>query len=113
MALGAITPVADTSQGLSGPVNMGALAMTVTTIVGDSSYPTGGSAVTAANLGLSTVLFSQVGASASSGANCASTAQTYNLSTAKLQCFANTGIEVANTTNLSGLTLTVIAWGLK
>jgi hypothetical protein len=93
-------------------VAIGDLKVTVTNVVGDSSYPTGGSAITAQQLGLpTTVLFSQTEVAASSGTNCASTGSAYNSSTGKLVCFANTGVEVANATNLSGITWQIIAFG--
>jgi hypothetical protein len=111
MALGAITAVVDQATGATVGGVDGGLRLSVTNIVGDSSYPTGGSAVTPVQLGLNTVLFSQTEVAASTGSNCASTGSVYNASTAKLQCFANTGVEIANTTNLSGITWQVIAWG--
>jgi hypothetical protein len=90
--------------------------LTVTTITGDTSYPTGGTALSAGTLGLSSVA-QAVCTVSGSGANNTAIAASYNLSTGKLQMWASTGTspvglaEAANTTNLSGLTVTVMAIG--
>jgi hypothetical protein len=118
MAFGTITQLTDLPQGTNLPANLGALKYTVTTIVGDGAYATGGTALSASQLGLNTlvaVLSTQVAGGASN--NGAVTA-TYNYSTGKLQMWAGAGTtpniglaEAANAGNLSGLTITVVAVG--
>jgi hypothetical protein len=111
MALGTLTPIIDQPTGATTPHVEGNLKVSVTNVVGDSSYPTGGSALTPAQLGLNVVLFAQTETIATTGTNCASTGSAYITGTSKLQCYANTGAEVANATNLSGITWQIIAWG--
>lgn len=111
MALGTVTPVVDTAHGAAVAAPEGSLKFSVTNVGGDSSYATGGSALTPAQLGLNTVLFAQTEVAASTGTNCASTGSAYNVGTSKLQCFANTGVEVASAVNLSGITWQILAWG--
>ena len=115
MALGAITQVQADPHAPNVPSVAGDLKCTVTNIVGDSAYATGGSAVTPAQLGLSTVLFTQSEAIATTGANNGASSFYYNTSTGKLQCFTTgaTGAfnEVAGAVNLSGLTIQVLAFG--
>jgi hypothetical protein len=118
MALGTITNLAadphSASQAL--PMTLGDIKLTITTVVGDSSYPTGGTALTPLQLGLTTVItaFCTVTGSAS---NNTAIGASYNTSTGKLQTWASTGTspvglaETANATNLSGLTITVFAFG--
>lgn len=115
MALGAITPQVANHVG-SGPGNAGDLKVTVTTVVADGAYATGGTALTAVQLGLTQVVFAicQVAGSAS---NNGAIRAVYNLATGKLQMFAgagatpNIGLAEPNSVNLSGLTVTVIAFG--
>ena len=116
MALGTLTPVPiDPHSQQTSPVVIGDLKLTVTNIVGDSSYATGGSAITPSQLGLSTVLATQSEAIATTGANNGASSFYYNTSTGKLQCFTTgaTGAlnEVAGAVNLSGLTIQVMAFG--
>lgn len=91
-------------------------------MVGDSSYPTGGSSITPAQLGFwDGVTAAIVSVVASSGSNNTAVSAALTLSSggtvAKLQCFATSDAagdplaEVANTTNLSGLTWQIVAWG--
>ena len=116
MALGTITQLTDSPNGLNLPVVLGPLKATVTTVVGDAAYATGGTALSAAQLGLATVVFAICTVSGSASNNGAITAA-YNLSTGKLQCFAgagttpNIGLAEPNSVNLSGLTITVLAFG--
>lgn len=117
MALGTITQLTDTSQGTSVP-QVASLKRTVSTVVGDGSYPTGGTALTAAQLGLPTTLvYAKVVGLAGSAANNGAVSATFNNATGKLQCWASTGVspvglvEVANGVNLSGLTVTIEAEG--
>lgn len=116
MALGAITAVpVDPHNSQSSPVAVGDVKLTVTNIVGDGSYATGGSAVTPQQLGLTTVLATQSEAIATTGSNNAASSFYYNTATGKLQCFTTgaTGAfnEVGAAVNLSGLTIQVLAFG--
>ncbi len=117
MALGTITPVmADPhSSTQSIPISVGDLKMTVTTVVGDAAYASGGTVLSAASLGLATVLHT-VCTVAGSAANNGAVAASYNLSTGKLQMWASTGtspvgLAEAGSVNLSGVTVTVTAFG--
>lgn len=116
MALGAITAVpADPHNQQASPVVIGDLKMTVTNIVGDSSYPTGGSPITPQQLGLSAVLAAQAELFASTGANATSNTMSAVVSggggSVNLKCFTNANAEVANATNISGVTWQIIAFG--
>ena len=116
MALGTITNViADPHSNTQAvPIRIGDVSVTVTTVVGDGNYPTGGTALTAAQLGLSSTVLFAVCTVAGSAANNGGSNATYNLSTGKLQVFVlTTGAlaEVVNTGNLSGLTITIVAFG--
>ena len=118
MALGTITQLAvDPHSGSQVvPIAVGDVKLTLTTVVGDSAYATGGTALSPSQLGLSTVLFAVCTVAGSASNNGAVTAQ-YNLSTGKLQMFAgagttpNIGLAEPNSVNLSGLTVTVLAIG--
>lgn len=117
MALGTITQLTDTSQSTNLP-QVASLKRTVSTVVGDASYPTGGTALTAQQLGLPTTLvYAKVVGLAGSAANNGAVSAYFNNSTGKLQAFATTGVspvglvEVTATTNLSGLTFLIEAEG--
>ena len=92
------------------PTSVGDLKMTVTTVVGSASYTTSGDALTAANLGLNTVLHTictvQGGASNSTGA-----LAVYDIANAKLLMYVAAGTQVTSTTNVSGNTVTITAFG--
>lgn len=117
MALGTITRVAlDPHTSQTVPVAMGDLKMTLTTIVGDSAYATGGTAVTAAQLGLGTLKYAVVVGLSGSASNNGAVQATFNNSTGKLQMWASSGtspvgLVEAGSVNLSGLTVTIQAWG--
>ena len=118
MAVGTITNVAVDPHSSSQAIPLvGNARVTVSTVVGSGSYTTNGDSLTAAQLGLGTVLFAQVSISASSGSNCSAIGATYDVTNSKLKCFSaadSAGApvsETGSTTNLSGLTFTVIAWG--
>lgn len=118
MALGTITKVAvDPHVATPQPVAVGDLKMTLTTIVGDSAYATGGTAVTAANLGLGTLIYAVVVGVKGSGSNSGAVQAYFNNATGKLQCFAgsgttpNIGLAEPNSVNLSGQTYTILAFG--
>lgn len=110
MALGTITPrtIDPTGAPAGTPMVLGAIKMTVTDVVMDTSYPTGGSALSAAQLGLTRVLFaiSEVSVVGAGGM----TEVHYSVSTNKLKAFTGTA-EVANTTDLSANTVQVVAFG--
>lgn len=125
MALGTITNLAvdphSTSQSI--PLAVGDVKITVSTVVGDSAYSAGGTALSGLQLGLpmNTVLFaicfvSNAPANAGSLTNALATSATYNVATGKLQMWAaagttpNLGLNEA-TGNLSALTVTVVAFG--
>lgn len=114
MALGTITNLAvDPHSASAQPLGAGDLRITVSTVVGDSSYPTGGTALTGAQLGLPVgqVQFAICSVTGSASNN-AAVAASYNTATGKLQCWSGTTLaETASTTNLSGLTVTVVAFG--
>lgn len=119
MALGAITPLpvgpGQQSGTTQGPIvsNADALKFMVVSVVGDASYPTGGSVVTPAQLTsgeLSVIVFSQAEIQNLSGANSAVASAFYNLVTGKLQCFGASA-EIANATNLSGATFNILILG--
>ena len=107
MALGAITPQKVSPDGGSTQY-FGSLRCTVTTVVCDSSYPTGGSVLAASKLGLTTVLFA-IASLAVQGAGGLSEVY-YNPVTGKLQAFTSVG-EVANATVLSANTAQIVAFG--
>ena len=113
MAIAIATPAQTAFANVfGGPVGR----LTVTQITGDTSYPTGGTAVTAAQLGLNSV-GGAICTVQGSAANNTATGASYNVATGKLQMWATTGTtpdantEAANASNLSGLTITVLAWG--
>lgn len=94
------------------PINtVPTVRMTQTTVLCDASYPTGGYAVTAAQLGLGTV----AGAVATTGgvqAGASTAVQWYyNTATNKLQAFTATG-EVANAVVLTNQTVNILAFGV-
>jgi len=88
--------------------------VTSTVITGDASYPTGGYALTAAQLGLS-VVGDAIASIAGSATNNAADAASWNQATGKLQLFTSgtTGALVEQTaaTNVSGITVKIIAFG--
>ena len=119
MALGAITqnPVMPGAQSgvAEGPVvgNSASLKWMSISVVGDASYPTGGTAVSALTLSggnLSVIVASQFDVQALSGTNSTVAACVYNLSTGKLQCYGASA-EITNATNLSGATFQGLIWG--
>jgi hypothetical protein len=128
MALGAITqqnldPALSAAE--PGVQHFSGLQVTRNSVVGDTSYPTGGSALTAAQLGLpNKVLWASVTIKATTGSNNGATSARYDEVNGKLQCFTTTDtnaayaanqqdttVEVTNGTNLSGLTFDVVAFG--
>lgn len=117
MALGTITQVpVDPHTASSGafPLAFGDVKCVVVNVVGDSSYAAGGSALTPQQLGLSTILFSQAEAIATTGSNNGASSFYYNTATGKLQCFttgATGAFNECGSVNLSGLTIQILAFG--
>jgi hypothetical protein len=117
MALGAVTPVAiDPHTQTAVPVMVGDLRMTVTNVVGEASYTTGGAVITAQQLGFSTaVLAAQGEVYASTGSNCTATALSVVIQagngSAKLQQWLSTNVEVTAAVNVSGVTWQIVAFG--
>lgn len=101
MALGVVTPV------ISNLVH-GSERVTITTVVIGTAYPTGGVALTAAQLGLQNVAHAVTSLKVV-GANGPSEAY-YDIVNSKLKAFSATG-EVANATDLSGATVEITAFG--
>jgi hypothetical protein len=106
MALGAITRNAVNSQNTS-DASVGNLKVTSTDVVGDSSYPTGGSSLTPAQLGLGTVVYAATHIKVA-GAGSA-TAAYYDIPNAKLKVFT-AAAEMGAVSN-SGITFQVLAFG--
>lgn len=117
MALGTVTPVnVDPHSNQSVPVAVGDIRMSVVTVVGEASYTTGGPSITAAQLGFNSVIFAaQAEIQASTGSNATSSAMAVvpaaGNGSANLKCFTNAGVEIASTTNVSGVTWQIIAFG--
>lgn len=82
----------------------------------DASYPTGGLAITAANVGLSTIDTMQITVTTPSAAT-TSDQVVWNSATGKLMVFASNGaapaqlVEMANATSLASLVVDVLAYG--
>jgi hypothetical protein len=107
MALGTITRNTSNPQSTS-DASVGSLKVTNTDIVGDSSYPTGGSTLTPAQLGLGTVVFA-ISSGKLIGTNSPSEVY-YDIPNQKLKVFAGAA-EMASTLNLSTSTFQVTAFG--
>ena len=108
MALGTITQNAINPSG-GGLQSGGATRVTNTTIVGDGSYPTGGSSLTAAQLGLTVVLWANTQIKVIGAVGAVAEAY-YDIPTSKLLVYT-TGGQVANTTVLTTNTFEITAYG--
>lgn len=90
------------------PTVPGASRFTVTDVLFDSSYPTGGEPLTASDLGLTFVEW------AISTVKVAGTGSVisvfYDIANAKLLAYA-AAAQIANTTDISAVTATVVAFG--
>lgn len=84
---------------------------TITKVLCDASYPTGGYALTAAQLGLSTVGAAICTAGGVQAAASTAIQWVYNVVTSKLQAFTATG-EVAGAVVLTNQTVQVVAFGV-
>lgn len=117
MALGTITQLGvDPHTSSPVPVMVGDLSVTVTTVVGDGAYAAGGTALTPQQLGLKNTVAFAICTVAGSASNNGAIAASYNTSTGKLQMWASTGtspvgLAEAGAVNLSGVTITVVAFG--
>lgn len=111
MAVGTITRVTVDPHGTVNPLVVGDLKMTVTTVVGSASYTTGGDAVTAANLGLGTVLHTITTLTGGGASHAGAVNAEYIISSGLLQCWTSASAEVASSADLSGLTFTITAFG--
>lgn len=89
---------------------LGNQRVTFSTVTLDSSYPTGGESVTAAQLGLSSVKAALVNITAVNGTVNVANAF-YDVANSKVKVFDETPAEVANTTDLSGTTIVIVAFG--
>lgn len=88
----------------------GSRRVTVTDVTLDSSYPTGGEAITAAQLGLNTVLFAICNVKAVGGTVNVANAY-YDSANAKIKVYDETPAEAANAADLSSLVVRVLAFG--
>lgn len=90
------------------PIVAGNVRMTIRDITFDDSYPTGGESVSASDLGLQNVLAAiPVVRTAGTGSV---TAVQYDVENGKLLAYT-AAAQVANTTDLSAVTVRVIAFG--
>ena len=116
MAVGTITRKAVDPHGVR-TMSIGDIKVTLTTVVGSGSYTTGGDSLTYKQLGLNNVLYAFCFITASSGSNCSADSAAYDAPNKKLMMFSsadsagNPLSETASTTNVSGLTVTIIAFG--
>lgn len=108
MALGTITRNTSNSKGTTDGF-VGDLKCTNTDVVGDSSYPTGGSTITPAQLGLGTVVFTVTSIKVTGAVGAPSEAY-YDIPTSKLRVYTTAG-QVASTTVLSASTFQITAFG--
>lgn len=92
------------------PAVQGNTRVVIKDITLDTSYPTGGYSLTAADLGLTRVLFAVATVKAVSGTTDITQVQ-YDLTNSKLQVFDQTPAEIANATSLASDVVRVIAWG--
>lgn len=90
------------------PFVPGAQRITVTDVAFDASYPTNGEPLTASDLGLQVVDFAI--ATVKVAGTGSVTAVAYDVTNAKLKAFA-AAAEIANTTDISAVTATVVAFG--
>ena len=118
MALGTVTPqTIDPHLTTGQAVSVGDLKMTVTNVVGEASYTgSGGVTITAQQLGFpNAIVAAQAEVIASTGSNATSTAMAVVVQSgggsAKLQCFTNANAEISGSTNVSGVTWQIIAFG--
>lgn len=109
MALGAITRQNINPAGGFGDQVFGSLRVVVTTVVLDTSYPTGGSPLTPQQLGLEVACLFAIASLAVQGAGGISEVY-YNPVTSKIQAFSSTG-EITAATPLQANTAQIVAFG--
>jgi hypothetical protein len=100
--------MATTNSRVVVPFVPGAERVTVTDVTFDSSYPTGGESVTAADLGLTSVTFAIT--SIKTAGTGSVTEAFYVTSTGLLKAYT-AAAEVANATDLSAVTAQIVAFG--
>lgn len=105
----AVTVTAVGSGAYDGVV--GSLRKTVSTVAFDSSYPTGGEPLTAADLRLGRVAYADVTISTTATTTVNATQFAYDVTNSKLLVFDETPAEVSNTANLDGLVVQIEAYG--
>lgn len=117
MALGVVTPqVIDQHLTTASTVAVGDIKMSVITVVGEASYTTGGPSITAQQFGFTTtILAAQAEIQSSTGTNATSTAMSVQVASggasANLLCWTSANVQIASTTNVSGITWQIIAFG--
>ena len=100
--------MATTNSRVVTPTVPGAERYTVTDVVFDSSYPTGGEPLTAADLGLTSVSFAI--SSVKTAGTGSVTDVFYDIANAKLKAYA-AAAEIANATDISAVAAQVVAFG--
>lgn len=90
------------------PTVPGADRYTVTDVLFDASYPTNGEPLTASDLGLTFVSWAISNVKVSGTGSV--TSVFYDIANAKLKAYA-AAAEIANTTDISAVTATVVAFG--
>lgn len=100
-----------------GPAVEGDLSYVVAQITWDNSYPTGGLALTPAQVGLSKILFSVDGGVTNAG-SAGMVSTSYDVANSKLLAFGGAAAgskhgEVTNATDLSAVTSRVVFFGYK
>lgn len=93
-----------------GPVTIGSEFKVVATLALDSSYPTGGEAVSARQLGLSAVTTAQCDITAVGGSINVANAS-YDKTNGKVLLYDETPAQVANAANVDGTKVQIIAYG--
>lgn len=105
----AVTVTAVGSGAYDGVV--GNLRKTVSTVAFDSSYPTGGEPLTAADLRLSRVAYADVTISTTATTTVNVAQLAYDTTNSKILAFDETPAEVANAANLAGYVAQIEAYG--
>lgn len=86
------------------------LDVSVSTVVLDTSYPTGGSPLTYAQLGMAKVLWAHVAITNETAATVENVY--YDPVAQTLKCFV-AGAEVTNTTDIHAITVRIVAYGYQ
>lgn len=108
----ALTISGTSPEGAAVPVDEGDMKSIFVDVTGDSSYPTGGYAVSPQAVGFTSVIYCMLAAGSPQGY-----VPCWNQSTQKLQFFTSNGAgpaalaEVPNLTNIATATARVMFWG--